>query len=64
MTVDRISQKPACLPISSVAEMDAFETIDDNDFRQVVSKQIYKLCRLYKMYINVIFLILCLGELF
>lgn len=37
---NRVPRKPACLPISSVAEMDAFETINDNDYREVVSKQI------------------------
>nr|XP_012214534.1 PREDICTED: uncharacterized protein LOC105667362 [Linepithema humile] len=34
---DRVPRKPACLPISSVIEMDAFEDIDDNDFREVVN---------------------------
>lgn len=35
---DRIPRKPACLPISSVDEMDAFEAINDDDYREVVSK--------------------------
>lgn len=37
---DRVPRKPACLPISSVVEMDAFQAIDDDDYREVVSKQI------------------------
>jgi len=35
---NRMPRKPARLPILSVAEMDAFQTIDDNDYCEVVSK--------------------------
>lgn len=31
--------KPACIPISSVEEMDAFENIDQNDYSDVVSEK-------------------------
>lgn len=37
---DRVPRKPACLPISSVDEMDAFQIMDDDDYHKVVSKQI------------------------
>ncbi|CAL1672681.1 unnamed protein product [Lasius platythorax] len=34
---DRVPRKPACLPISSVVEMDTFQAIDDDDYREVVN---------------------------
>jgi len=34
-----IPRKPVILPISSCAEMDAFETMDDNTYFDVVSKK-------------------------
>lgn len=37
---DRVPRKPACLPISSVVQMNVFENINDDDYREVVSKQI------------------------
>lgn len=35
----RIPRKPNILPISSLAEMDTFENIDDNIYSDVVSKK-------------------------
>lgn len=32
-------RKPACIPISSVEEMDAFENINQNDYSDVVSEK-------------------------
>lgn len=34
---DRVPRKPVCLPISSVDEMDAFEAISDDDYREVIN---------------------------
>ncbi|KAL6419192.1 hypothetical protein ACFW04_011544 [Cataglyphis niger] len=32
-----IHRKPICLPISSVADIDTFETLDDTDYQEVVN---------------------------
>lgn len=35
----QVSHKPAILPISSLTEMETFETIDDDTYYDVVSKK-------------------------
>lgn len=35
----RVTRKPNILPISSLAEMEAFESIDDDTYSEVVSKR-------------------------
>jgi len=35
----RVTCKPNILPISSLAEMEAFESIDDDTYSEVVSKR-------------------------